>query len=316
MNRTLIPALVLGLLLGACSEQQADYYQGYIEIDPVEVAASQPGRIEHLLVRRGDSVQVGQLLLQQEAVREQAALAEAQARLSAAQARLADLHSGRRPPERRVIEAQLAQARTAAEQSARESTRRQELVGQGLLPREQADAAQARARADRQRVLELQAQLQVADLPGREDQLAALAAEVRSAEAAVAQADWQLAQRQLRSPVDGWVREHWFETGEFLPAVQPALSLLPAGRFEVRFFVPTAVAGRLQPGQSVQAGGAALSEPLQATISHIADRPEYAPPLIFSRDRNEQLLFQVRASIATAPDQRLSPGLPVEIRLP
>ncbi|MCB1627896.1 MAG: HlyD family efflux transporter periplasmic adaptor subunit [Xanthomonadales bacterium] len=308
--------VLLALLLTSCSETPADYYQGYLELDSVDVAAPQAGQVQALLARRGEAIQAGQRLLQLDDTRELAAQAEAAARVAAAEARWQDLQQGRRPPERQVIQAQLAQARTQASQSEAESRRRQELIAQGLLPREQADAAMARARADQQRVSELRAQLAVADLPGRSDQIDALAAEVESARAALAQADWQLSQRQLLSPVDGWVREHWFEVGEWLPAGQPALSLLPAGRFEVRFFVPVDVAGRLQPGERVQLSGMALPTPLAATINHIAAEPEFAPPLIFSRDRNERLLFQIRARIDTAAEQRLSPGLPVEVRLP
>jgi HlyD family secretion protein len=119
----------------------------------------------------------------------------------------------------------------------------------------------------------------------------------------------------LSSPVDGWVRETWYQSGEWVGAGRPVLTLLPAGSMEVRFFVPTALAGQLRPGQPVEVSGTALPEPLRGAISYIADQPEYAPPLIFSRDRDDKLLFQVRAYLAIDPANRLTPGLPVEVRL-
>jgi HlyD family secretion protein len=308
-------AMVAAALL-ACAESEVDYYQGYLEVDALELAPAAAGRLERLTVARGDAVRAEQLLASLDGERERAALAEAQGRVQAALARIDDLSSGKRAPERRVVEAQLAQARSGAEQSRREAQRRADLVKRGLLAVEQADAAQSQARADAQRVQELQAQLAVADLPGRQAQIAALQAEHAAALALAEQAAWTLAQRELSSPVDGWVRETWYRPGEWIAAGRPVLSLLPAGEMEVRFFVPTAVAGQLAPGRRVEVSGTALTTPLKGTISHIADQPEYAPPLIFSRDRDDQLLFQVRASLLIDASARLNPGLPVEVRLP
>ncbi len=301
--------------LVACVESEVDYYQGYLEIDAVELAVASAGRLDALTISRGDAVQVGQRLASLDAERERAVLAEAQGRVDAAQARIEDLQSGRRPPERRVIEAQLAQARSAAAQSQREAKRRADLVQRGLLAIEQADAAQSQARTDAQRVQELQAQLAVADLPGRQAQITALQAEHAAALAAAEQAAWSLAQRELSSPVDGWVREAWYQPGEWVNGGRPILTLLRAGAMEVRFFVPTALAGQLAPGREVEVSGTALAAPLAGTISYIADQPEYAPPLIFSRDRDDKLLFHVRADLRIDASTRLSPGLPVEVRL-
>lgn len=311
-----IGVVMAAAALLACAESNVDYYQGYLEIDAVELAAAAPGRLESLGVSRGEPIEPGQLLASLDAERERAALAEAQGRVAAALARIEDLQSGRRPAERRVIEAQLAQARSAAEQSGREARRRADLVGRGLLAVESADAAQSQAQAGEQRVRELQAQLAVADLPGREAQIAALQAEHAAAQSVAEQAAWALAQRELRSPVDGWVRETWYQPGEWVNTGRPVLTLLPAGSMEVRFFVPTALAGQLALGRRIAVSGTALSGPLSGTISYIADQPEYAPPLIFSRDRDDKLLFQVRARLEIDAKVRLNPGLPVEVRLP
>ncbi len=312
-------ALIAAFGLTGCAEPEVDYYQGYVEVEYLHLALPQSGRIEQLTVQRGDRVEADSLLLALEATREQAALAETSSRLLQTQAQWQDLGTGLRAEERAVIQAQLAQARSAAELSAREAERRRTLVHRKLLAAEEADAAQTLAQRDAQRVNELRAQLKVAALPARQAQIDAAQAAVLSAEAAQQQAQWTLDQRRLDSPAAGWLHEVYFHRGEWAPGGAPLLAIAPEDRFEVRFFVPTAIAGRLVAGQTVQITGPGLPRPLEAQVTAVADQAEYAPPLIFSRDRNEKLLFQIRARIDNRVDGerlRLNPGLPVEVRLP
>jgi len=318
--RALIAAVTLAAVtLSACTEPPVDYFQGYIEVEYLHLASAQSGTVENLATDRGFEVTPGQRLLNLESVREQAAVAEAQSRLQQAQAQWQDLGTGQRPEERAVIRAQLAQATTAADLSEREAQRRRQLVERKLLAIEQADEADSLAQRDQQRVRELRAQLTVSALPARQAQIEAAQAQVLSAQAALDQARWALQQRQLSSPTSGWVNEVYYRPGEWAVGGTPLLAITPSDRFEARFFVPTATAMQLKPGDQVRVGGPGLQQPLMATISYVADQAEYAPPLIFSQDRSEKLLFQLRARIDNRVGGellRLSPGLPIEVRLP
>ena len=315
----LAASLLLVGLLGGCAEPAVDYFQGYVDVEYLHLGLPQPGKLVQLKVERGDPVAVDQLLLALESEREQAALSEAQSRVLQALAQEGDLGTGKRPDERAVIRAQLAQAQTAAALSEKEAERRRSLVQRKLLAAELADEAETLMQRDRQRVNELRAQLRVADLPAREGQLDAARAQVSTADAVLAQAQWNLDQRRLSSPVSGWVHEVYFRPGEWAGAGVPLLAIAPEDRFEVRFFVPTEDAASLKVGDPVRISSPGLAKAMDARITHVADQAEYAPPLIFSRDRNEKLLFQVRALIDNqGPDGRLrlNPGLPVEVRRP
>lgn len=317
--RATVFALTAASLLSACREPPADYFQGYIDVEYLHLAAAQSGRVDSLNSDRGLAVEQGQHLLELESEREQAAVAEAQSRLQQAQAQWQDLGTGQRPEERAVIRAQLAQAQTAAALSEKEAQRRRSLVQRKLLAIEQADEAESVAKRDRQHVVELRAQLRVSGLPARQALIASAQAQVLSAQAALDQANWALAQRRISSPVSGWVHEVYYRQGEWATSGTPLLAITPTDRFEARFFVPTATAMQLQAGDRVRVGGPGLERSLAATISFVADQAEYAPPLIFSEDRSEKLLFQVRARIDNEVDGarlRLNPGLPVEVRLP
>ena len=65
-------ALALTLTAVGCSSHP-DTYQGYVEGEFVYMASSQPGRLEHLAVTRGQQVAQGAPLFTLEAIEETAA---------------------------------------------------------------------------------------------------------------------------------------------------------------------------------------------------------------------------------------------------
>ena len=108
-GRSAIIAAVLAALLVACSGERSSGYQGYVEGEYVHVASPVAGRLDKLLVQRGQTVEAKAPLFELEAEQEIAAKQQADEQLNAALAQLADLKVGRRKPELAVTQAQLAQ---------------------------------------------------------------------------------------------------------------------------------------------------------------------------------------------------------------
>src|SRR5690606_30635882 len=102
------------------------------------------------------------------------------------------------------------------------------------------DQARAAFERDRARVAELTADLAVARLAARDDEIDAAEAAVEAARAGVAQSAWRLGQRTLSAPAAALVTDTMFEPGEFVPAGSPVVTLLPPGSVKLRFFVPQA----------------------------------------------------------------------------
>jgi HlyD family secretion protein len=94
------------------------------------------------------------------------------------------------------------------------------------------------------------------------------------------------------------------------------VSLLPPGNVKLRFYAPEPTLGRLRPGQSVSFTCDACGAPMNATISFIADRAEFTPPVIFSRENRAKLVFLVEARPGNDVAARLNPGQPVDVSLP
>ncbi|WP_028079269.1 HlyD family secretion protein [Solimonas soli] len=304
--------VVAAMLLSACG-RAPPAYQGYVEGEFVYVASSQAGRLEALAVRRGDSVQAGAPLFRLEATLEAAARQQAARQFGAAQAQLADLQTGKRAPEVAVVRAQLAQALAAARNAAEQLRRDQALIDTGAVARAQLDASRAQADSAAARVDELRRQLEVAGLPGREQQLAAAAAQAEAARAALAQADWRLAEKTLAAPDAGRVYDTLYRKGEWVAAGSPVVRLLPPGNIKLRFFVPERALGALRVGQGVRLHCDGCARDVAATIRYVSSEAEYTPPVIYSNETRDKLVFMVEAWPAPQDAAQLHPGQPVTV---
>lgn len=313
--RWALPGLSL-LLLSACGASDDGSWQGYVEAEFIHVASSQPGRLDHLYVQRGDTVAAGQALFAFDAENETAAQLQAQRLLSAAEAQLADLQTGKRPAELAVVRAQLTQAEAEAKQAAETLQRDEAQFAAAVISSAQRERSVAAAKASAARVRELRAQLEVAQLGGREQQLAAQHAQVDAARAALTQAQWRLDEKALHSSVAARVVDTLYREGEWIAAGMPVVRLLAPAAVKIRFFVPQTALGALQPGQAIvlQCDGCATG--LQATIRYIASEAEYTPPIIYSEQTRAKLVFMIEAGVKPDDAMRLHPGQPVTVRRP
>jgi HlyD family secretion protein len=316
MNRVW-PGLLLcaASALTACSRQAAPAWQGYVEGEYVYLSSSQSGTLTQLDVQRGQTVAAGVSVFGLESVNETAARDEARHQLAVAQEQLADLQTGKRPPEVRVTEAQLAQAVANAHKAALQLTRDEAQFGAGGIPRAQLDDSRADAASTAAQVRELQNQVTVAHLPGRSAQLAAQAAQVKAAQAALAQAQWRLDQKSVAAPHAGLVYDTLFRVGEWVQAGNPVVQMLPPQNVKVRFFVPQTVVGSLAPGRGVVIHCDGCRADIPATITWISNSAEYTPPVIYSNETREKLVFMIEAHPSVDDAVKLHPGQPVEVRL-
>jgi HlyD family secretion protein len=68
---------------------------------------------------------------------------------------------------------------------------------------------------------------------------------------------------------------------------------------------------RYRPGRNVRFSCDGCASGLSARISYVSPRPEFTPPVIFSRDSRDRLVFMVEA-LPQRP-AKLMPGLPVDV---
>ncbi len=311
-----MPALLACLFLAAgCSGKKQDAFQGYVEGEFVYLSSSQPGRLDHLAVARGQQVAADAPLFVLESVDEQAGQRQAQQQFAAAQAQLEDLKTGKRPPEVAVIDAQLLQAQAAAQKSAAQRQRDEAQYRAGGIAQQELEATRAQADSDAARVRELQNQVQVAKLPGRNQQLRVQADQAEAERAVLAQADWKLDQKTVVAPRAGLVYDTLYREGEWIAAGSPVVRLLPPQNIKVRFFVPETVVGGLAPGRAVSLHCDGCAADVPATISFISSESEYTPPVIYSNETRVKLVYMIEARPSPEDAPKLHPGQPLEVRL-
>ncbi len=287
-------------------------YSGYVEADYVYVTSVIGGTLMELKVARGDQVAMGAGLFRLDDDSERAARDEARARSVQAEHQLTDLLTGKRPPEIAAIEAQRVQVRAAVRQSEAEFERQIRLRAAGTSSEKQLDDARAQRDRDAARLIELDAQLKVAQMPARESEIRAAEAAVSMSKAALAQSEWRLSQKTVAAPAVGLVVDTLYRPGEMVQMGQPVVQLLPPGNIKIRFFVPQSVVAQISVGQKIEVRCDGCAAPVPATVRFISPEAEFTPPVIYSREQRSRLVFMVEAR----PDERatsLRVGQPVDV---
>jgi HlyD family secretion protein len=308
-------SFVLLALLSGCQPDVETRYQGYVEGEPVMVAAQQSGQLTSLAVRRGDVIASGAPLFSQDQAVEAASVSQAEAQVDQTRAQLDNLATGRRPPEIAAIEAQLKDAEARQALSAGQLARQQALVAKGFVSAESLDQARTQLARDQASVLQMRAQLATARLPGRAEERAGAQAQVAASQAALEQSTIRLEQKSQRAPASGRVQDIYYRAGEWAAAGQPVVSILPAENIKIRFFVPEPALGALRTGQTVGIHCDGCDTPVPAVIRFISTSAEYTPPVLFSEKNRHRLVYMVEAWPQPKDAVRLHPGLPVDVSL-
>ncbi|MDH4154308.1 MAG: HlyD family efflux transporter periplasmic adaptor subunit [Nitrospira sp.] len=307
--------VMVGGALAGCNQAASDLVQGYVEGEYVYVASPYGGALATLSVRRGAQVNAGDSLFVLEQASEKATRDEAERKLSKAKATLEDTKKGKRPSEIESLRAQLRQAQTALQLSLREVAR-QEGLGEvpGAAVQLEVDRARSARDQNQQRVSQLEADLKTALLGSRTDLVAAAEAEVRAKEAALAKAEWDLAQKRQVAPKAGFVFDTLYREGEWVPAGRPVVVLLPPDHIKVRAFVSQARLGGIKLGDLAQVTVDGGQGSILGTVSYISPKAEYTPPMLYSQGSRDKLVFLVEVLFEQAVAVNLHPGQPVDIR--
>jgi HlyD family secretion protein len=293
--------LVAWTLFGGSSRERT--FSGYIEGENLYLASPIAGTVASVAAVEGTRVASGQPLFSVDPATLIAQGQQAEAGLSAARTQIATAEANARQ-----ADAEIAAASADSERARRDLTRLLSVrsADPAAVAGKDVDAARATLKAADARVA---AARKVAD--ARRAQVSA--ARAQAVEAAGGREEVQIRVNQLSpvAPAAARVDEVFFQPGEWVSANQPVVSLLPDAKVKVRFFVPEQQVARYKPGKKVRFSCDGCANGLAATIRYVSPRPEFTPPIIFSRDSRDRLVFMVEAY----PDEpaNLQPGLPVDV---
>jgi HlyD family secretion protein len=146
---------------------------------------------------------------------------------------------------------------------------------------------------------------------GTQANLDAALSALRVTEAQVNTAQTRLARRSGFAPVAGTIQQIYFREGETVPAQRPVVSIMPPGNMKLRFFVPESALPTLSVGEEVRVSCDNCAADLTAKIYFIATAAEYTPPVIYSMDERNRLVYLIQAR-PVKPDA-LRVGQPVSV---
>jgi HlyD family secretion protein len=180
---------------------------------------------------------------------------------------------------------------------------------------QQADVAAAEATVANARQTFERAQQLLKTSAGTQKALDDAQAVLREADARLNSARTRLKRRQVASPAAGTVQQIYYRPGEMVPPGRAVLALLPPGNLKIRFFVPQAQLPQTAVGDRVQVHCDGCAGDIVARVDFIARSAEYTPPVIYSQEERNKLVFLVEARPERPESMRI--GQPVTVvRLP
>src|SRR6266567_1197188 len=332
-KRTLI--IILIAVIGGATAVYATWFHrdttlqgsGTVEARDIRVGSKIGGRIDKVLVREGDSVQPGQVLITFDDRELQASLE--QSRANAEKAR-----RGYRPEE--IAEARAAAAQAKADYELKKNGYRQEDIAsaQAELDRSKADEIRTHLDFDRYDALAKKdlvskqqrdtaeanwkvavAQQQSAQHKLEELQRGNRREDVDLAQAAYAYDEARFRERQVTAPSAATVEVLDVRPGDLIAPNTPVATLLERDQIYVRIYIPETVIGRVQLGEKAEVHVDSFpNQVFNGVVEQINQQAEFLPRNVQTREERVHQVFGVKIRIDD-PSGRVRAGMAADVKL-
>lgn len=305
-------SLPLAATLFAACAPAAPLAVGYVEGDFVLLAPIEVAQVRSVSVRRGDRVATGATVAELENTDATIAVAQAEAALAQAQAQLADLRLGKRPEEIAVLEAAVQASEAQLAEAKRVMARIDDLFDRGIATKAQADEASTSVETAEAQRAQAKANLAVAGLAARAETIKAAEGQARQAQAALDQARWRLSQRTITAPSPGRIDDVVRNPGDTAGPSAPVISMLPDGAVKLTLFVPEDAFSAVTVGTMLAVHCDGCPPGLTAKVSYVSPDPEFTPPVIYSLETRQKLVYLIEAR-PEGDATKLQPGQIVDV---
>jgi HlyD family secretion protein len=308
-------ALPLAASLFSACAAPAPLAVGYVEGEFALLAPIEMAEVDGVSVRRGDRVAAGATLAVLEDSDAKIAVAQAEAALAQAEAQLANLRIGKRPEEIAVLQAAVDMAKAERANAQRKADRLRDLYAKGTATQADFDTARTGLETAVAEVEQANANLAVGRLPARPEEIKAAESAVKQAHAARDQARWRLAKRVIAAPAAGRISDIIRNPGDVAGPQAPVVSMLPDGAVKLTLYVPERDFASVKIGSMLDVHCDGCKPGLQARVSYVSPDPEFTPPVIYSLENRQKLVYLVEAR-PVGEATRLQPGQIVDVGLP
>lgn len=275
---------------------------GRIEGTEIDIAPRMGQRILNLLVREGDSVEKGQVVVRMDTDVLEAELKEAQAKRLQAESLVAisEKELLQRQSEKETAEAELEKQEAELENADKTLARSSILAPQGGLSRQEFDNDEAHykgAVATRNATM-ARVETASAAIATVLEQIIGAKATVLAAQATIERVQVDIKDSTLDSPCDGRVQFRVAQKGEVVPTGGRILRILDLNDIYMTFFLPTDLVGRIPIGDEARIVLDAFPDyVIPAYISFVSDVAQFTPKSVETKTEREKLMFRLRAQI-------------------
>ncbi|KLV03623.1 membrane protein [Photobacterium aquae] len=251
--------------------------QGQIEAQQYNISSKVPGRIDTVLVRKGDMVNKGDLIFTLLSPEIDAKLMQAKAGEQAADALAEQAEKGARQQEIQAAGDQWRKAKVAASLMEKTYQRVNNLYKEGVVAEQKRDEAFTQwqaARYTEQAAYQMYAMTQEG---ARTETKRAAQEKAKMAAGAVAEVEAYVADTQIASWFNGEVSQVLLHEGELAPQGFPVVSVVDMNDAWAVFYVREDSLSHYQPGQEFSAKIPALgSQAYRFKVSHVAVMGDFA----------------------------------------
>lgn len=310
----IISCFVFLALLSSCKPDNKGemVFPGYLEGEFVYSSAPFGGMIKDVCVKRGDEVKAGQIIFDLDKTEKESELGFYNFALLASLDMIKDMQKGKQEPYVRAAAADIGST-TAMKDWYNVNYKRFEWLARiNAQPQTQYENYKYNFEKYSKDLEKAIANLDVANLPSREDRISAVIALSNALKEKIAKAKWELSQMTQYAPQHSFVFDTIYHKGEYANAGQPVAILLPPENIKARFFVGGDVLNKLKINQKVSVNVLGRSN-IPAVINYISPKVEYTPPVIYSEQTRDKLVYMIEASIAPDIAKTLPVGQPIQV---
>jgi len=326
---------------------------GTVEARDIRVGSKIGGRIDKVLVREGDSVEAGQVLItfddkellaslaQSRAAAEKAArgyrteeIAEARAAAAQAKAEYDQRQNGYRQEDIDAAQADLDRATADEVRTHLDYQRYDALAQKDLVSKQQRDTAEANWKMAVALKENAQHKLDELKRGYRPEEIAAAEAryhqtqatleklergnrreDVEAARAALAYDEARFRERQVLAPSAATIEVLDVRPGDLIPPNTPVATLLERDQIYVRIYIPETIIGRVHIGQKAEIRVDSFpNQVFHGAVEQINQQAEFLPRNVQTREERVHQVFGVKVRIDDS-SHRVLAGMAADVKL-
>lgn len=302
------------------SEPESITLQGQMQMQQTSISAKVPGRIAQILVTEGDSVEIGQQLIEMDSPEINAKINQARAGKEMAQSQLDKAENGARPQEIAQAKAAWQANKAASDLAANTYERIDRLYEEGLMARQKRDESFAQYQATKAQTEAARLQYDLAMEGARSEDKSAATAQVAQVDGKLEEALVAKQEANLKSPIAGIVDNVIVSPGEVIGQGVPLLMVVDTSKQWAVLNVTETYLNQFAIGQKFIGTIPALSSTERPytkeftvyATSTLSDFATWRPTN--NNDGFDVRTFEVKAR-PTMPDSRIRSGMSVVIRI-